>query len=223
MAEPTFSSPDAARAAATPMGSAPAPATAGKEISLDVFAKDVAGGSDAARLALAQRLKDAGLWKGKISSKFDIKYYGALVKLEEQYQGQIALDKLIGATTTTSRYDVLTGILAGGNESDDGPKTTKQTYITSASQTAKLLDTVAQDLLGRNLTKAEKAKYTSLINAEQKRQPAVQTTGTGFSTTQGGVDEEQFLTEKLQATGEAKTYRATDAYTVMMQELGGLR
>jgi len=220
MAEPTFSSPDAARAAAKPMGSAPAPATAGQEISLDVFAKDVASGSDAARLALAQRLKDAGLWKGKISSKFDIKYYGALAKLEEQYQGQIALDKIIGATTTTSRYDVLTGILAG---SDDGSTPTKNTYITSASQTAKLLDAVAVDLLERKLTKAEKAKYLKLINAEQKRQPSVTTSGKGFSTTQGGIDEGQFITEKLEATAEAKTVRATDAYAIMMQEFGGLR
>ena len=223
MAEPTFRSPDAARAAAKPMGSAPAPATAGQEISLDVFAKDVASGSDAARLALAQRLKDAGLWKGKISSKFDIKYYGALAKLEEKYQGQIALDKIIGATTTTSRYDVLTGILAGGDGSDDGPTTTKQTYVTSASQTAKLLDAVAVDLLERKLTKAEKAKYLKLINAEQKRQPSVQTSGKGFSTTQGGIDETQFITEKLEATSEAKTVRATDAYAIMMQEFGGLR
>jgi hypothetical protein len=223
MAEPTFSSPDAARAAAKPMGSAPAPATAGQEISLDVFAKDVASGSDAARLALAQRLKDAGLWKGKISSKFDIKYYGALAKLEEKYQGQIALDKIIGATTTTSRYDVLTGILAGGDGSDDGPTTTKNTYITSASQTAKLLDAVAVDLLERKLTKAEKAKYLKLINAEQKRQPSTTTAGKGFSTTQGGIDETQFITEKLEATSEAKTVRATDAYAIMMQEFGGLR
>lgn len=223
MAEPTFSSPDAARAAATPMGSAPAPATAGQEVSLDVFAKDVARGTDAARLALAQKLKDAGLWKGKISSKFDIKYYGALAKLEEQYQGQIALDKIIGATTTTSRYDVLTGILAGGDGSDDGPTTTKNTYITSASQTAKLLDAVAVDLLERKLTKAEKAKYLKLINAEQKRQPSTTTSGKGFSTTQGGIDEGQFITEKLEATSEAKTVRATDAYAIMMQEFGGLR
>lgn len=223
MAEPTFSSPDAARAAATPMGSAPAPATAGQEVSLDVFAKDVARGTDAARLALAQRLKDAGLWKGKISSKFDIKYYGALAKLEEKYQGQIALDKIIGATTTTSRYDVLTGILVDGDGSDDGPTTTKQTYITSASQTAKLLDAVAVDLLERKLTKAEKAKYLKLINAEQKRQPSIQTSGKGFSTTQGGIDEGQFITEKLEATAEAKTVRATDAYAIMMQEFGGLR
>ena len=220
MAEPTFRSPDAARAAATPIGSAPAPATAGQEISLDVFAKDVASGSDAARLALAQRLKDAGLWTGKISSKFDIKYYGALVKLEERYQGQIALDKLIGSKTASSRYDVLTSILQAEGR---GPTTTKQTYITSPSQTAKLLDTVAVDLLERKLTKAEKAKYLKMINAEQKRQPSVQTAGKGFVTTKGGVDEEQFITEKLEATSEAKTVRATDAYAIMMQEFGGLR
>jgi hypothetical protein len=223
MAEPTFRSPDAARAAATPMSSAPAPATAGQEVSLDVFAKDVANGSDAARLALAQRLKDAGLWTGKISSKFDIKYYGALVKLEERYQGQIALDKLIGAPTTTSRFDVLTGILADDDGGDGGPTTTKQTYITSPSQTAKLLDAVAVDLLERKLTKAEKAKYLKMINAEQRKQPSVQTSGKGFSTTKGGVDEGQFITEKLEATAEAKTVRATDAYAIMMQEFGGLR
>jgi hypothetical protein len=222
MAEPTFSSPDAARVASTPMGSAPAPATAGQEISLDVFAKDVASGSDAARLALAQRLKDAGLWTGKISSKFDIKYYGALVKLEERYQGQIALDKLIGATTSATRYDVLTSILAD-EEADGGPTTTKQTYVTSQTQTAKILETVAKDLLDRSLTKAEKAKYQKLINAEQKRQPAVQVSGKGFTNTTGGVDEEQFITEKIAGTAEAKTNQASDAYTILMQELGGLR
>jgi len=223
MAEPTFSSPDAARAAAKPMGSAPAPATAGQEISLDVFAKDVASGSDAARLALAQRLKDAGLWKGKISSKFDIKYYGALAKLEEKYQGQIALDKIIGATTTTSRYDVLTGILAGGDGSDDGPTTTRQTYVTSKSQTAKLANDIAVNLLERDLSPAEQEKIKKIVNAAQRKQPSVQTSGKGFSTTQGGVDEQQLIKEELSKTSEAKTVRATDAYAIMMQEFGGLR
>jgi len=223
MAEPTFSSPDAARAAAKPMGSAPAPATAGQEISLDVFAKDVASGSDAARLALAQRLKDAGLWKGKISSKFDIKYYGALAKLEEKYQGQIALDKIIGATTTTSRYDVLTGILAGGDGSDDGPTTTRQTYVTSKSQTAKLANDIAVNLLERDLSPAEQERIKKIVNAAQRKQPSVQTSGKGFSTTQGGVDEQQLIKEELSKTSEAKTVRATDAYAIMMQEFGGLR
>jgi hypothetical protein len=196
-----------------------------EEITLDVFAKDVANGTDAARLALAQQLKEAGLWTGKVSSVFNTKYYTALVKLDQKLKEQLALNKIIGVATTPTRYDILASLRAeGGDEgTGGGPTTTRQTYVTSPTQTAKLLDTVAQDLLGRNLTKAEKAKYTRLINAEQKRQPSVNVSGAGFSTTTGGVDEEQFVTEKLQETGEAKNYRATDAYTVMMQELGGLR
>jgi hypothetical protein len=102
-------------------------------------------------------------------------------------------------------------------------KTTASTYVTSPSQTAKLLDTVAEDLLGRKLTKEEKNKYTKLINAQQKKQPSVTTSGQGFSTTRGGIDEQQFVTEQIGATAEAKTNRATDAYAIMMQELGGLQ
>jgi hypothetical protein len=195
-----------------------------EKLTLAVFAKNVADGSDAARLALAQQLKEAGLWTGKVSSKFNINYYNALVKLEKKYTEQVNLDTLLGIPTAATRYDILASLREeGGDGGTAGPTTTRQTYVTSPTQTAKLLDTVAQDLLGRSLTKAEKAKYTRLINAEQKRQPSVNVSGAGFSTTTGGVDEEQFVTEKLQETGEAKNYRATDAYTVMMQELGGLR
>lgn len=223
MVEPTYSSPDAARAMAAPATQTSGSASS-SEVAFDVFVKGISQASNDARLALAQRLKDAGIWKGKVSSKFDLKYYTALAKLEEKYQGQVALDKMVGATTPTARYDVLADIIASGDEEGDGgPKTTKQTYVTSASQTAKLLNAVAVDLLERNLTKAEQAKYLKMINAEQRKQPSVQTSGDGFTTTMGGVDEEQLITEKLQATQEAKNVRATDAYTVLMKEFGGLR
>jgi len=221
MAEPIYSGPDAARAMSTPATQTSGSATS-SEVAFDVFVKGISQASNEARLALAQRLKEAGIWKGKVSSKFDLKYYTALAKLEEKYQGQVALDKMVGATTPTARYDVLTSIISGGDEDDDGPTTTRQTYVTSASQTAKLLNTVAVDLLERNLTKAEQAKYLKMINAEQRKQPSVQTAGKGFVTTKGGVDEQQFITEKLQATSEAKNVRATDAYTILMKELGGL-
>jgi len=195
-----------------------------EEITLEQFAKNIAGSTDAARLALAEQLKEAGLWKGKVSSKFDIKYYNSLVKLEQALQQQVALDKLIGKPAT-KRLDVLTSIIAGGGVEgeDGGPTTTRQTYITSPTQTAKLLDTVAEDLLERKLTKAEKAKYLKMLNQEQRRQPAVQTSGDGFVTTRGGLEEQAFLQEKIAGTAEAKTTRATDAYTIMLQELGGLR
>jgi hypothetical protein len=220
MVEPT-SGPDAARAMSAPATQNSGSATS-SEVAFDVFVKGISQASNEARLALAERLKEAGIWKGKVSSKFDLKYYTALAKLEEKYQGQVALDKMVGATVPTARYDVLTDIISGGGEDDDGPTTTRQTYVTSASQTAKLVNTIAADLLERDLTKAEQAKYLKMINAEQRKQPSVQTSGKGFVTTQGGVDEQQFITEKLQATDEAKTVRATDAYTILMKELGGL-
>ena len=192
--------------------------------SIDDFIQVMNKASESTRASIAQQLKDAGFYKGKVTGKFDQKLYvalkafGAELGLQRKFQQQFG-------QPTVSVIDYLQERAAEGTEdgATGGPRTTRQTYVTSPTQTAKLLDTVSQDLLGRNLTKAEKAKYTRLINAEQKRQPAVQTTGTGFTTTQGGIDEEQFVTEKLQATGEAKNYRATDAYTVMMQELGGLR
>jgi hypothetical protein len=193
------------------------------EPTLEEFAKNVSGSTDAARLALAQQLDAAGFWDGKVSSKFDIKYYTALTKLEAAYQQQAAVDKLVGSKTPTARLDVLTGAIAEGGSGDGGTKTTSQTYITSASQTSKILDAVAQDLIERKLTDAEKAKYLKIINQEQRNQPAVQTTGEGFVTTRGGVDEEALLREKIGATAEAKTASATDAYTIMLEELGGLR
>jgi hypothetical protein len=224
MVEPT-SGPDAARARAQAMNS-PATQTSGSatsaEVAFDVFVKNISQASNEARLALAERLKEAGIWKGKVSSKFDLKYYTALAKLEEKYQGQVALDKMVGATVPTQRYDVLTSIISGGGDGDGGPTTTRQTYVTSASQTARLANTIAVNLLERDLSPAEQAKIKKIINAEQRKQPSVQTSGKGFVTTQGGVDEQQLITEKLQATDEAKTVRATDAYTILMKELGGL-
>ena len=179
---------------------------------------------DSTRLAVAQQLKDAGLYKGKVSGKFDVKLYGALKALGAELTLQRKFNQQFGQPTI-SVVDYLAQRAAEGTDTGTagGPTTTRQTYITSPSQTAKLLDNVAQDLLGRKLTKAEKTKYTKMLNVAQKQQPSVQTSGKGFSTTKGGIDEEQFITEKLGATAEAKTNRATDAYAIMMQELGGLR
>ncbi len=172
---------------------------------------------------ISQQLKDAKLYKGKITGKFDINLYNALIEASQGYKGANLFAEKFG-TTKVQPLDYLQQIGMEGAETGTGEtKTTASTYVTSPSQTAKLLDTVAEDLLGRKLTKEEKNKYTKLINAQQKNQPSVTTAGKGFSTTRGGVDEQQFITEQIGATAEAKTNRATDAYSVMMQELGGLQ
>jgi hypothetical protein len=195
-----------------------------EQVDLQVFAKELASKSEEARLQFAQLLKQAGLLKGTASAKFDIKYYEALVRLEEKYQQQKALNNLLQDATPLGRQDVLIDLItAGDGGTGDGPKTTSQTYITSKTQTDKILDAIAQDLLDRKMTKAEKDKYTKFINSAQRSQPDIQTSGDGYSVTRGGVDEEQLVRDRLAQTGEAKTKRATDAYTIMLDELGGLR
>ena len=176
-------------------------------------------------IKISQQLKDAKLYKGKITGKFDINLYNALVEASQGYRGANLFAEKFGQPVV-SPLSYLEQIGMEGAETGTGtgaPRTTATTYVTSASQTAKLLNTVAEDLLGRKLTKSEQSKYTKLINAQQKKQPSVTTSGQGFSTTRGGVDEAQLITEQIGATAEAKTNRATDAYSIMMQELGGLR
>ena len=173
-------------------------------------------------IKISQQLKDAKLYKGKITGKFDINLYNALILANQKYLGEAKFASLYNQTMQ-SPIDFLERIGVDGAGDEATSRTTVQTYVTSASQTAKLLDTVAEDLLGRKLNKAEKRKYTELINLQQRKQPAVQTSGKGFTSTRGGVDEAQFIAEEIGATAEAKTNRATDAYTIMLEELGGLR
>lgn len=191
--------------------------------SFENFINGLSRATPETRAIIAQQLKDAKLYKGKVTGNFDIKLYNALVEASVGYKGNVAFAKKFG-TVADSPADYLEKLATEGSSGTDGTTTTTtQTYVTSPSQTAKLLDTVAQDLLGRKLTKAEKNKYTKLVNEQQRKQPSVSTSGKGFSSTRGGVDEQQFITEQLGATAEAKTNRATDAYAIMMQELGGLR
>lgn len=175
-------------------------------------------------IKISQQLKDAKLYKGKITGKFDINLYNALVSASQGYKGANLFAQKFGQPVVSPiAYLEQIGMEGAETGVAGAPKTTVQTYVTSPSQTAKLLNTVAEDLLGRKLTKAEQSKYTKLINEQQKKQPTVTTSGKGFSSTRGGVDEAQFITEQIGATAEAKTNRATDAYSIMMQELGGLR
>lgn len=193
-----------------------------KDTSFEDFINGLSKADPSIRLKIAQQLKDAKLYKGKVSDKFDIKLYNALVEASVGYKGQAAFAKKFG-TPISSPTDYIQQIGFEGSDTGGESKTTVQTYVTSASQTAKLLDAVAEDLLERKLTKAEKTKYLNIINQEQRRQPSIQTKGEGFLTTRGGVEEQQFFNEKIAGTAEAKTVRATDAYTIMLQELGGLR
>lgn len=199
-------------------------ATGGQEISLAVFAKNVADGSDEARLALAQQLKDAGLWKGNISSRFDIKYYGALVKLEEQYQGQIALNKLLGVPTATTRYDSLASLLADGEAGASKTRVSKSTRLSDSTTAEALVTAVMQDQVGRGPSTAELKKYTQALQKAQATAPTTTVTTGGATTstsqTTGGINEQQFLINEIAGTDEARVQKVKSYYDVFKQAIG---
>jgi hypothetical protein len=211
------------RVTVNPATQTSASATSG-EVAFEVFVKGISDGSDAARLALAQRLKDAGIWTGKISSKFDLKYYTALAKLEEKYQGQVALDKMVGATTPTARYDVLADIIANG-EGTGGPSVRKEVRISDQTTAKALIDAIFQDTLGRKASGKEILKYTKNLQAAQKAAPTVTTYGTSgrvtSATTTGGINEQQYLIDQIAGTDEAKTNQVLGYYKTFMDALGG--
>lgn len=188
----------------------------------DEIVKNLYDAKPELRLAIAQKLKQANFLKGNVTSKFDTKFYNALVALQTEYAQALNIYTKVGEKNVPNMLDFLTDKASEGSGTGTS-KTSSQKYITSPSQTAKFLQPIAEDLLGRRLNKAELAKYTKVINAWQDKNPAVTTTGQSSTRTMGGVDEEQMITEKLAATGEAKSNKASQAFTILMEELGGLQ
>lgn len=111
-----------------------------------------------------------------------------------------------------------------------GPMTYTQYSAPSVTAISKTLDAISADLLGRQLSPEEKAKYFAMLQAEEKKPTSASVTkvtprGTGaqVSTTSGGLDEQQFLIEKLAATDEAKAQKVLNAYDTVSKMLGGLQ
>jgi len=183
--------------------------------------------SPSVRLSIAKQLKKLGLYRGKPTGLYSSVFLEALQNLEIEKKNYTAQDANISLMTHTDFIGKLLsegGATLGDGDGQGAIRNQKQTYIYSATQSAKVLDAVSKELLGRELTTKEKKKYSSLLNAAQRANPSrTSGIGTGATTTQGVLDEQQFLTEKLAGTAEAKTAKANDAYSVLMEELGGLR
>lgn len=175
-------------------------------------------------LKLAKQLKAAGLYKGTPTGKINNSFIDAVVKADEKRVQLVAIKGEIDRTdfiTQLALQGTGTGTGAGG------PSTTRARSITSKTKGASTLDAIGQELLGRQLTDAEKAKYLKMLNAEEVKASSDTVTkysaAGDMSTTTTGLDKEQFLIEKISGTDEAKANKVLDAYTTVVNMLGGLR
>ena len=113
--------------------------------------------------------------------------------------------------------------MGGGTGSGSAGTSIAKQQINDTAATS-LINTIFQDLAGQKASSEDVAKYTKLLRAAQAANP-VKTVydGTGKSSTTGGIDTQQFLTQKIESTAPVIDQRRRDAMTLMMKELGGLR
>lgn len=137
-----------------------------------------------------------------------------------------------------SPWDVLGKDIAQRSAAASQPRTINQTQkaynISTAEDAAALFQGAAQTLLGRDPTKAEQARFKSVLTKYEQANPATTTTTSTYlgqdlqsqsSTTTGGVDAaaQQYIAEQeAKKNPEYGAYQAaTNGMNWLMQMLGG--
>lgn len=111
-------------------------------------------------------------------------------------------------------------------ESLAGIRTSRQITEFSDTDARALIDDVAQFLLQRLPSEEEYAKLVPLIQRKQRKNPAITTTTTDekgrvvASKTKTGINERQFLIEKLSKGDEAKANQLMSYYDAFKQAIG---
>lgn len=175
----------------------------------------------ASRQQIALLLKNAG-YKVPTSGSFSdslLSAYNTAVSMAKSQAMQLGqpFDK-----------DFFTGYMARETEANvgagGGPTTVVQTKVYNESDAKALINTIIRDQLGRQASKEEIKKYTSMIQAAQRKSPTVtiydKSGGVQTQRTTGGINEQQYLLDKVAGTDEAKANRALGFYETFMNALG---
>lgn len=169
-------------------------------------------------------LKSAGYYKGKITDKYTPALQKAFTKAEED-RLSISAVRPIGRDEFLQETISLGGV--GGGSGGPTSGVSKATRISNTTEAAALIESIIQDTLGRKATAAELKKYTASLQSAQKKAPTVtKYTSAGTSQTSqttGGINEQQYLIDKISGTDEAKANKVLGFYETFMNALGGGR
>lgn len=187
------------------------------------FAKAIAQATPTVREKLAQQLKRAGLYKGKISSEFNNNFYDALLRAEQK---RATLAPFIDVTDRFAFIQELATEGEGGGK--EGPSRVTSRTVSEPKELFDDIDAVTREFLGRELPDAAKKKLAKKYIARQKAGKLDVTTtysedGSFRQTTGGGVTPQQFFIEEISETDEAKANKALRGYEILDGILGGLR
>ena len=162
-------------------------------------------------------LKSAGYYKGPITDKYTPKLQKALDAAEEARLS-------ISAIRPVTRDEFLKEQVSFGGGGDGTARTVTQTYIANDTDIDSLVTKLYQKLTGYAPSAKELAAARKDIQRAEKANPTVQRYDASGNLVQtGGINEEQFITSKIEQTGAAQKTRAEMANEIMLSELGGLR
>jgi hypothetical protein len=193
-------------------------ATVAGEETFTLFAKALSQSSPTIRAKIAQQLKDAGIYRGKVSGEFNNRFYDALIEAEKRRA------ELATVIDVPDRYDFIASLAVEGEGGDGGPSVTESLTLLTDDKAKALIDAVIQDQLGRKANAAEVARYTKLVRKAQKASPTVTTAqkvgGRTKVTTTGGFDAGQYLLDQVSGTDEGKANKVLGFYETFMRALG---
>ena len=193
-------------------------ATVTGEDTFTAFAKGLSQASPTIRAKIAQQLKDAGIYRGKVSGEFNNRFYDALIEAEKRRA------ELATVIDVPDRYDFIASLAVEGEGGDGGPSVTESLTLLTDDKAKALIDAVIQDQLGRKANDAEVARYTKLVKKAQKSSPTVTTSqkvgGKTKITTTGGFDAGQYLLDQVSGTDEGKANKVLGFYETFMRALG---
>jgi len=166
-------------------------------------------------------LKSAGYYKGKITSKYTPALQKAFTDAEEA-RLSISAVRPIGRDEFLQETISLGGAGSGGTGGT--ARTVTQTYVASDTDIESLINKLYQNLTGYKATSKQLAEAKKDLVRQEKMNPVKQSYDASGNLVQtGGINEEQYLTSKLQTTGAAEKTRAEIANEILLKELGGLR
>jgi hypothetical protein len=210
-----------AMASAQAVGAEQNAAVAGED-TFTAFAKGLSQASPTIRAKIAQQLKDAGIYRGKVSGEFNNRFYDALI-LAEKKRAELAT-----VIDVPDRFEFIAGLATegegAGGDGGDGTYISESISVLTDEKAKTLIDAVIQDQLGRKANAAEVARYTKLVKKAQKAAPTVSTTVRSgkktSTTTTGGFDAGQYLLDQVSGTDEAKANKVLGFYETFMKALG---
>tara|TARA_R110000868_G_scaffold149797_3_gene372621 strand:+ start:2188 stop:2838 length:651 start_codon:yes stop_codon:yes gene_type:complete len=162
-------------------------------------------------------LKAAGYYKGKINGKYNIGLQEALTRAETER----ASINLISPITRDQFFAQLEPISTGGSK---GPTEVVSVTKYTPESASQFINLIVQDTLGRKATAAEIKRYTkTLKNIEKQASTITKYSGAGAKQTQvttPGINEQQYLVDKISGTDEGKANKVLGFYETFMNALG---